>query len=179
MSRRVELIIFAVLIVVLGVVLYGVLKPGGVSVTGVFAADPQFRPLDVQEPELHLDLLQNLRKTVYSGAHRDIFVAQPIPPPQQKSQAQQQAFVGPRVPPPPPPLQVPVQFFGYASEPRSGRRVGFFASGDDVLVLAQGDTFLDRYRLLSLTNSSAEVMEISTGRRATLPITQPPGQASN
>jgi hypothetical protein len=43
MSRRVELIIFAVLIVVLGVVLYGVLKPGGVSVTGVFAADPQFR----------------------------------------------------------------------------------------------------------------------------------------
>jgi hypothetical protein len=72
-----------------------------------------------------------------------------------------------------------VQFFGYASERNSGRLVGFFANGDDVLILAQGDTFLDRFRLLSLTNNSAEVMEISSGRRTTLPITQPPGQVAN
>ncbi|MGH9739795.1 MAG: hypothetical protein ACRD4X_14600 [Candidatus Acidiferrales bacterium] len=181
MSRRVQTYIFAALIVVLGFVLYRAIYPASNGVPGVVAADAKFQPLDIQEPELHLDLLDNIRKTEYSGTHRNIFVAEPIPPPQPKFQTakSQQGRVGPRVPPPPLPLQVPVQFFGYASEPSSGRRVGFFASGDDVLVLAQGDTFLDRYRLLSLTNSSAEVMEISSGRRATLPIAQPPAQVTN
>lgn len=181
MSRRVELYIFAALLVVLGFVLYHAVRPAGdAAVTGVVAADGRFRPLDVQEPELHLDLLDNIRKSEYTGTHRDIFGAETVAPPQPKAQPQKAgAFIGPRVPPPPPPLQVPVQFFGYASEPDSGRRVGFFSSGDDVLVLAQGDTFLDRYRLVSITNISAEVMEISSGRRETLPITQPPSEAAN
>ncbi len=177
MSRRVELYIFAALIVVLGLVLYYTMRPTGVSVSGVVAADGHFHPLDVQEPGLHLDLLDNIRKTEYTGAHRNIFDAEPIPVPKPKVQAPKpQAFSGP---PPPLPLQVPVQFFGYASEASSGRRVGFFSSGDDVLVLAQGDTFLGQYRLLSVTNDSAEVMQISTGRRETLPISQPPGQSGN
>ncbi|MGA9882120.1 MAG: hypothetical protein WBQ34_00205 [Candidatus Acidiferrales bacterium] len=180
MSRRVEIYVFAALIVVLCYVGYRTFFPAGDSVTGVVAGDAKFQPLDIQEPQLHLDLLDNIRKTEYSGTHRNIFSAEPIPPPQSKfQQAKSGKFVGPRIPPPPPPLQVPVQFFGYASEPSSGRRVGFFASGDDVLVLAQGDTFLDRFRLLSLTNESAEVMEISSGRRTTLPITQPPGQVTH
>lgn len=181
MSRRVQVLVFAALLLVLAFVLYRELRPSGIAipVAGVFAADSQFHPLDVQAPQLHLDLLQNLSKNAYSGTHRNIFEAEPLPPPRSAVQTKRQEPVGPRVPPPPPPLQVPVQFFGYASEASSGRRVGFFTSGDDVLVLAQGDTFLDRYRLLSLNNDSAEVMEISSGRRATLPITQPPGQAAN
>jgi hypothetical protein len=179
MSRRVELYIFAALLVVLGYVLYHTMRPagGGGSVTGVVAADGRFRPLDIQEPELHLDLLDNLRESQYSGTHRDIFSAEPLPPP--KAQLRAQKAMGPVGPPPTPPLQVPVQFFGYASTRDSGRRVGFFSSGDDVLVLAQGDTFLDRYRLVSITDASADVMEISTGRHETLPITQPPGGSAN
>ncbi|MDE3108381.1 MAG: hypothetical protein KGL02_00430 [Acidobacteriota bacterium] len=181
MSRRIQLLVFVALLAVLAFVLYRELRPTGISmpVAGVFAADAHFHPLDVQEPELHLDALDNLRKNPYSGAHRNIFEAEPLPPPRSAVQPKRQEPVGPRVPPPPPPLDVPVQFFGYASEASSGRRVGFFSSGDDVLVLAQGDTFLTRYRLLSLTNDSAEVLEISSGRRATLPITQPPGEAAN
>jgi hypothetical protein len=73
MSRRVEMAIFAALLVILGFVLYRALRPGGVTVAGVFAADPQFRPLDVQEPQLHLDLLEDIRKIGYSGTHRNIF----------------------------------------------------------------------------------------------------------
>lgn len=179
MSRRVELYIFAALIVVLGYVLYHAMRPSsGVAVTGVVAADGHFRPLDVQEPELHLDLLDNLRKSQYTGTHRDIFEAEPIAPPKPKMQPGEVPVVHPG-PPATPPLQVPVQFFGYASARDNGRRVGFFSNGDDVLVLAQGDTFLDRYRLVSVTDTSAEVMEISTGRRETLPITQPPGGSAN
>jgi hypothetical protein len=178
MSRRVELYIFAALLVVLGYVLYHTMRPADEgTVSSVVAADGHFRPLDVQEPELHLDLLDSLRKSQYTGTHRDIFQAEPIAPPKPKVQLAQRPL-GPAGPPPTPPLQVPVQFFGYASERGSGRRVGFFSSGDDVLVLAQGDTFLDRYRLMSVTDTSAEVMEISSGRRATLPITQPPAAGS-
>lgn len=181
MSRRAELYMFLGLLAVLGFVLYRAVRPAGDGATGsgVVAADGRFRPLDVQEPELHLDLLDNIRKSQYTGTHRDIFQAEPLLPPPSRAQMEARRPMGPAGPAPTPPLQVPVQFFGYASEPQSGRRVGFFSSGDDVLVLAQGDTFLDRFRLLSISNTSAEVMEISSGRRATLPITQPPGGSAN
>jgi len=181
MSRRNEIYVFAALLLVLLFVLYRAIRPtGGVTVTsGVYADDTTFHPLDVHEPELHLDLLDNLRKTQYTGAHRNIFDAEPLPPPRSQ-QVRMDKPAGPQVPAGPPPLDVPVKFFGYASEEHGDRRVGFFASGDDVLVLAQGDDFLGgRYRLLSISNTSAEVMEISSGRHATLPITQPPGQAAN
>ncbi|HVB86194.1 MAG TPA: hypothetical protein VNK23_05955 [Candidatus Dormibacteraeota bacterium] len=179
MSRRNEIYVFAALLLVLVFVLYRAIRPAGVTVTGVYADNTKFHPLDVQEPQLHLNLLDNLRKIEYTGVHRNIFVAEPIPPPRAQ-QTRVERPAGPQAPPPPPPLEVPVKFFGYASEQHGGHRVGFFASGDDVLVLAQGDEFLSgRYRLLSISNTSAEVMEISSGRQATLPITQPPGQASN
>lgn len=178
MTRRIELWVFAALLVVLGFVLYRAYWPSRSTVRGVYAANAKFQPLDVQEPQLHLDLLENLGKGQYKGPHRNIFTAAPIPPPQSK-QPKPAKFAGPPVSAGPPPLRVPVQFFGYASETKSGRRVGFFANGDNVLVLAQGDEFLNRYRLLSISNTSAEVMEISSGRRATLPITQPPGRAVN
>lgn len=176
MSRRVEIGVFVVLLLVLGFVLYRAFRPARPMAARALASDGTFHPLDVQEPQLHLDLLENLRKKEYADPRRNIFTAAAIPPP---TTVPVKRETGPRVPPPPPPLEVPVQFFGYASETNSGRRVGFFASGDNVLVLAQGDDFLGRYRLLSISNKSAEVMEISTGRRATLPITEPPGQAEN
>ena len=40
-----------------------------------------------------------------------------------KLQKPPEPFVGPRLPPPPPPLQVPAEFFGYATRRTSGRRV--------------------------------------------------------
>jgi hypothetical protein len=178
MSRRVEIWMFAALLLALGFVLYREYRPSGAAVRGVYAAGAKFQPLDVQEPQLHLDLLDNLGKGQYPGPRRNIFTAEPIPPPRSE-QPKPQKFAGPAVPAAPPPLQVPVQFFGYATATKSGRRVGFFVNGDNVLVLAQGDEFLNRYRLLSISNTSAEVLEISSGRRATLPITQPPGQAVN
>jgi len=180
MPRSYQIYVFAALLVLLLFVLYRAIRPSEATVTaGVHADNTQFHPLDVQEPQLHLDLLENLRKIEYTGAHRNIFVADPLPAARPQP-VKMDRPTGPQVPPPPPPLDVPVKFFGYASEQHGGRRVGFFASGDDVLILAQGDDFLGgRYRLLSISNTSADVLEISSGRRETLPITQPPGQAMN
>jgi len=148
--------------------------------TGVLAADTKFEPLDVQEPSLRIDELDKLRKLEYTGSHRNIFVAEPPPPPKptaQQAAAAAHPFVGP-IYQPPPPLNIPAEFFGYASQKSGGKRVAFFTSGDDVLVVAEGDKFLNKYRLVHIGNESADVEEVSSGRHASLPLVQPPDQGA-
>jgi hypothetical protein len=175
MSKRNEVSLLVALLVVLGGVVYFFMGRNQVAATpGFVAADTKFRPLDVQEPQLRLDLLAKLQKLEYTGSHRNIFVAEPPPPPKAQVEDAAAHFVGPHQPPPPPPIQVPGELFGYASEPTSGRRVAFFTEGDDVLVVAEGATFLGRFRLVHVTDNSADVEEISTGRHATVVMVQPP-----
>jgi hypothetical protein len=178
MTRRTQLYVLGALAAVLVIVLYFSLHTSSSSVAGVFAADAKFAPLDVHEPQLRIDLLQKLREMEYSGSHRNIFVATPPPPPSAAASAPPPVpFVGPKLPPPPPPLQVPAEYFGYALQPRAGRRVAFLTSGDDILLVAEGDTFLNRFRVARVGNESLDVQEISTGRHATLPITAEPPPA--
>jgi hypothetical protein len=70
-------------------------------------------------------------------------------------------------------VTVPAQFFGYASMPASGKHVGFFLQGEDVLVVEEGSVFLSRFRLDKIGNDSADVEEVSSGRHATVQMTQP------
>lgn len=181
MTKRTQIYVLAGLTGLLLVVAYFyVFKTSVPGLPGVLAADTKFEPLDVQEPSLRLDQLDRLRKLEYSGSHRNIFVAGAPPPPKAvagEAAANVRPFVGPKLPPPPPPLQIPAEFFGYASQTKSGRRVAFFTSGDDVLVVAEGDRFLNAFRLVHIGNESAEVEEVSTGRHAMVPLVQPPDQA--
>jgi hypothetical protein len=166
MSRRIQLYLLGALVAVLVVVLYFSMRGASPTVPGVFAADSKFAPLDVHEPQLRLDLLQKLSELEYSGTHRNIFLSTPPPPPVV-------AAPKPTGPPPiplPPPLQVPAEYFGYATQLRAGRHVAFLTSGEDVLVVVEGDTFLNRFRLVHVGNESLDVEEISTHRHATLPI---------
>lgn len=177
MTRRTEVYVFAGLMVLLvGAVYYFFSSHGeGNGMPGVLAADTKFQPLDVREPALRMDLLERIQKLEYSGSHRNIFIAAPPPPPKGAAQvAPAPVFIGPKPPPPPPPLQVPAEFFGYASHPGGGRRVAFFTSGDDVLVVGEGETFLGRFRLDRINNDSADIEEISSGRHATVQMIQPP-----
>jgi hypothetical protein len=180
MSRRTELYTFAALVVLLVFAGYYYLSSRNqvAGLPGVLAANTNFRPLDIQEPRLRLDLLEKIRKTQYVGSHRNIFVAAPPPPPAPLEPVAR-PFVGPRPAPPPPPLQVPAEFFGYASHARAGGRVAFFTSGDDVLIVHEGETFLGRFRLDRIGNDYADVEEISSSRHATVPLVQPPDQGSN
>jgi len=175
MSRRTQLWLITLLGIGLVLVLYyAFFRSDSPGIAGVVAADAKFQPLDIQEPQLRLDLLENLQKIEYSGSRRNIFdvVSQPSPLQQKIAEEAQYAFVGPRLPPPPPPLEVSAQFFGY--EFRGNKRVAFFSNGDDVLVVAEGDTFLNNLKLLYVGNESAEVEEVGSGRRATVPLVQPP-----
>lgn len=173
MTRRSQLYLLAALAVVL-VVVYFMNRNSVSSGSGVLAANGAFQPLAVHEPQLRLDLLDNLTKLKYSGTHRDIFSA--VPPPPEPTAAEIAARkLYPTVPmkPPDPPLTIPAQLYGYATS-KSGGHVAFFTNGDDILVVPEGDTFLSRFRLTHIGVDSADVMEISTGRHAVVPMLLPP-----
>ncbi|HXX43173.1 MAG TPA: hypothetical protein VEJ38_00485 [Candidatus Acidoferrales bacterium] len=177
MSRRTEIYVMAGLLILLAGAAYYFFtsRSGSTGLPGVFAADTKFQPLDVREPALRMDLLAKIRKLEYTGSHKNIFVAAPPPPP--KSAIPSGPVIrpiGPQPPPPPPPLQFPGEFFGYATQPHGGRRVGFFTSGDDVLVVAEGDTIMNGFRLNRINNDSADIEEISSGRHATVQMVQSP-----
>lgn len=173
MKRRTEIYVLAGLVALLAAILYFANRSQVPGLPRVLDADTKFQPIDVQAPQLHLDLLAKIQKLEYSGSHRNIFVAMPPPLPKASEPPAAPPFVGPKMPPPPPPLEVPATLFGYASQPRSGKRVAFFTSGDDVLVVAEGDTFLNRFRLVHVGDVSADVEETSSGRHAVVPMVQP------
>jgi len=78
---------------------------------------------------------------------------------------------------PPPPLVIPATFFGYVADARTGFRRAFFASGEDVFIIAEGETLMQRFRLLRITNRTAELEEIASGRRTTVTLEERPPPA--
>jgi hypothetical protein len=178
MRDRKKVYLLIGLLVLLGIA-YFWNRGSSTTSSGVLASNTQFQPIKVQDPQLRLDLLQKVHTLEYNGTHRNIFNA--TPPPVIPKPGEPGAPVagpvfrdqGPHLPPPPPPLTIPATFFGLAMDPRTGNRLAFFQSGDDVFVLGEGSLLLDRYRLLKIGNESAELEEISTKRRAFLPITPP------
>jgi hypothetical protein len=52
-------------------------------------------------------------------------------------------------------------------------RRAFFMEGENVYIIAVGEMLLGRYRLIQIGNSSVELEETSTGRRATLTMEEP------
>ncbi|HTR48674.1 MAG TPA: hypothetical protein VMM16_14930 [Verrucomicrobiae bacterium] len=179
MKGRRDLYVLAGLVVLLAAAGYYFFTShsGGPVIPGVLAADTKFQPLNVQEPALRLDLLDKIHRMVYDGSHRNIFVAEPPPIPKEgPAGPAARPVIGPKFVPPAP-LVVPVEFFGYATPARGGRRAAFFTSGDDVLIVSEGDTLLGRFRVDRVNNDTVDVEEISSGRHTTLRMVQPPDQA--
>ncbi len=177
MSRRTQIGVLIGLVILL-VLLYISNRTQMPGLQGVMASDSSFQPLSVEEPELRLDLLAKLQKLDYpAGAHRDIFTNVALPPQLTAEEKRRQEHQYPTVqhPPPPPPVEVPAQFFGYASMRSSPHRLAFFLNGDEVLVVQEGSVFLGRFRLDKIGNDSADVEEVSSGRHASVPMVAPPG----
>jgi hypothetical protein len=169
MSRQFKYTVLAILVAVLALVVYRNYIKAPENVAGL-QSNEIYTPIGVENPAVRLDILEKTRASEYSGSHRDIF-SQTLPPPEvpatkpggpgKNAQPLPPADTGP------PPLTLPLKFFGYASDPRTGRRRAFFTDGDDVFIAAEGETLLTRFRVLRIGNSSAEVEEISSKRRTT------------
>ena len=173
MSRRNELILLAVLLLVLVLSFFYFSRPS--TLPNVSAAvEDRFTPLNVDNPALRLDILKRFLALEYKGAHRSIFSATlppppPPPPPPNQVVAQTTVLSGP------PPLTVDAKYFGYVSDLGGNHRRAFFASSnnEDVFIAGEGDTLMGRFRVVRLTSTAADVEEVSSGRRATLVLEEP------
>jgi hypothetical protein len=173
MSNRRKIVLLIGLAVVFLFALYrGNRTP---EIAPVVSSAYDFRPIAVDNPALKLDLLDRLKKLQYSGSHRNIFssvapppVAAAVPPPVIAPMPST-----PAAPAGPPPLVIPATFYGYVTDSLTGMRRAFFIEGENVYILAVGEVLLDRYRLVQIGNSSAELEELSSGRRATLTMEEP------
>jgi hypothetical protein len=176
MKQRVQIYVLVGLVVVAGYFFFSSHQSGpGV---GVLASDVKFVPLNVDEPQLRLDLLAELKELTYKGVHRDIFNPNSVPITSDgggstKPPKPPHPYPTVQPPPPIPPPQVPGTLYGYATLQTSGKRVAFFQEGDDVLVVEEGAEFLHGYRLIHVNDTTADVVELSTGRHATVQMTQP------
>jgi hypothetical protein len=166
MTRQSKIVLLAGLLLVLAYVAYRSLHPEDV-VSSVSAANEKFVPLPVENPSLRLDLLDGLKKLEYQGPRRNIFTAAPPPPP--PSAAPVAAVpAAPAAPPGPPPLVLPAMYFGYVADAQTGTKRAFFSTSDDVYVLSVGEILLGRFRLLQIGNNTADLEEVSSGRRTTV-----------
>jgi hypothetical protein len=143
-------------------------NPGHVTI------DQRFAPLDVDNPALRMDILKRFLELQYTGVHRSIFSAT-LPPPPTPPPPKQVVNPAPIVPAGPVPLTVDAKYFGYVSDMGGTHRKAFFASNnnEDVAIAGEGDTLLGRFRVDHITNTTADVEEVSSGRHATLTLEQP------
>jgi hypothetical protein len=178
MTRRTQFIVLALLLVVLVGAFFNYYRtrfPSDSEAPQEVSLDARFAPLGVDNPALRLDILKRFLALEYKGAHRSIFSAT-LPPPPAPAAPAQPVIVGTPIPSGPPPLTVDAKYFGYVSDYGGNHRRAFFATtnNEDVIIAGEGDTFLGRFRVVRLTNTTADVEEVSSGRRTTLTLEEPP-----
>jgi hypothetical protein len=173
MSRRNQIAVLVVLLAVLGVTIGVHFWPSDDAVkttptTGLFT------PINVDNPALRMDVLQRFLSLEYKGTHRNIFSSS-LPPPPQPVQKIVPVNTAPPVPTGPLPLTVDAKYFGFVSDSAGSHRRAFFATAnnEDVFIAGEGDTLMGRFRVVRITNTSADVEEVSTGRHATLALEDP------
>ena len=124
-----------------------------------------YTPMTVENPAIQTWKIAKVQKTEYKSGGRNPFSAVAPPPPQPKvPQPGDKDFVAP-TPPPPPPPELPAKFYGYGTVPNGTARRAFLTDGDEVYIVAEGDTFLSRYRILKIGNATIEFEEVSSGRQ--------------
>ena len=65
----------------------------------------------------------------------------------------------------PPMVIINLKFFGTKTDLRHKGRQGFFADGDEVYLASEGDLVANRYRILRIGDSSAEIEELGSKTR--------------
>ncbi|HVA93599.1 MAG TPA: hypothetical protein VNI36_01730 [Candidatus Dormibacteraeota bacterium] len=176
MSRRTQIIVLSVLLVVLLVTVYfstNIFRSDSTVVTPA-VVDAAFKPLAVDNPALRLDILKRFLSLEYKGVHRNIFSDSLPPPPAPPISKRAAAAAGPSLSGPPP-LSVGAKYFGFVSDREGNHRKAFFITTDDqsVVIAGEGDMLLGRFRVDRITSTSVDVEEVSSGRHATLNLEQP------
>ena len=173
MKQKKQLVMLVVLLVIAGLVWFVYFDHDKPVVTADATPAPQnYHPIGVDNPQLHTDAVDRARKTEYKSAGRNIFSRQLPPPPVPKHlvpDTKQPDIQSTQVitPPTPTVAPLPVKFFGYGTVPNSMSRRAFFTDGEDIYIVAEGELFLNRFRILRIGNANLEYEDITTGLRGT------------
>jgi len=174
MSERAKVATLIVLGVVLAAVVFYMYVGGtSIAVRAGSTAPASYQAMDIDNPALHLDRIERLRKLEYKPTGRDIFSSVLPPPPKKIEPAHTPPPTGPNLPPPPPALVVPFKYYGFTDDVATKKRRGFFTNGEEVFIASEGELVLGKYRIITISSSSAEVEEVGSSRRATLTMEGP------
>ena len=180
MKQRKQIIALVVLLVAAGAVWYYE-KNDSTSSSGTAFVAQNYQLLSIENPQIRWQKLETSRKTEYKSSGRNPFSKASAPPPVNPNgprapKSDSYRKQGPELEPPPPPLQPPpgLKFFGYGTVPNGSSRRAFFTEGEEVIIVAEGETLQGRYRILKINNTNLEFEEISSGRRATMPLVEEP-----
>ena len=124
------------------------------------------------DPSLRTDLLRISEQTKYEGTGRNIFRVFVDIPHVLKSPVPDQPVAHnnePALPPPPPPIEL--KFYGYAT-PTGGTRRIFLAQGEDVFIAREGDIVDRRYKVVRISPTSVEILDVLSNNRQSIPLTQ-------
>ncbi|MEO5923540.1 MAG: hypothetical protein ABIR70_06915 [Bryobacteraceae bacterium] len=135
------------------------------------------------DPTLRTELLARVRQ-VEGGSSRslfDFFTPPPPPPPPVKpiiptaTKVDAFAEAAKPTPPvkatPPPPPPIPLKYFGYEGTPRGGSKLrALFVEGDEYFVVGENDMVKNRYRIVRIGTTSAEVEDTVSKNKQTLRI---------
>jgi hypothetical protein len=126
-----------------------------------------YTPMTVENPAIQTWKIGKVQKTEYKGGGRNPFSAvAPLPPAAMVPRPGDPNYVKPvDLPPPPPEFPSNMKFYGYGTVPDGTARRAFLTDGEEVYIVAEGDTFLGRYRILKIGNATLEFEEISSGRQ--------------
>lgn len=177
MNERNKGILLVGLVVVAGAVWYFERDSASVASTSAQTGEMSYKPLGVENPALQRDKQRASQKTDYKGTGRDLFSEiAPPPPVDPRKVVVPHATVGPINPPPPPPPTLPgnVKFFGYGTIPNGTAKRAFLSDGDNIYIVAEGDTLLGKYRVVKIGNANLDFEEIASGRHGSTTLSEEP-----
>lgn len=143
-----------------------------------------YKPLPVVDTSVNWDKIKRAQQTEYKSTGHNPFttVAQLATQPgksvaRSNQPADPHGFTGPQLPPPlppPPPAVLPtsIKYFGYGTVPVGSPRRAFFSDSENnsVLIVAEGDVLLGRYRIIKVGTSNVEFQDTSSGQRGSAPL---------
>jgi hypothetical protein len=165
-KQRNQWITLAVLVVVAAMVWYFGFGRSGTGNTKLSVA-ANYQPINAQDYGIVFERLRTSQKTEYKSNGRNIFVMTAVPVVTQgATQAVKAARppTGPMPPPPPPPATLSMKFFGYGSLPSNGPRLAFLLDGEEVRIVAEGETVLNHIRITHIGNDRIEFIDTLTGQ---------------
>jgi hypothetical protein len=133
------------------------------------------------DPTLHMEAMLVTEAVEYAGSGRNIFSATSVPvvaiaapvaaarPDKAAVEAPKPVPCPPNCPPPPPPPPIPLKFFGVVTS-ADGVRKAFLLHDDDVILAVQGDVVLRRYKVVTMSASSIQVEDMTSGNKQAIPL---------